>query len=187
MNVKITWETCHNWWWHRCLRCRTTAFDNGVAGHEFGVRVKSSECCLVWLSWQASGEPVCLKTTRAEIPGRRSTELSGWKTVRAWPRPVADGERTDERHNMFILVISYLAHSQAWRTQSMFAGRINTNWLIIDGGGGVDGKIESPVQTWHLYIGKKTPRKNTGERRIMGEGLMRSALCTPSLKLVELR
>lgn len=69
----------------------------------------------------------------------------------------------------------------------MLAGRINTNWLVIDGGGGDGWKNQVWCKHDTLYIGSKTVGKNTGEGVIIGEGLMRSAVCMPSLKLVELR
>ena len=45
----------------------------------------------------------------------------------------------------------------------MLAGRINTNGLIMDGGGGAVWNNSESGANRHLYIGTKTVGMNTGE------------------------
>lgn len=143
---------------------QTTAFDNGVAGHEFWVRVKSSGFCLVWLSWRPSGEMDCLKASRAEIPEKRSTELSGWKTVRAWPRAVAEGERGQMRNTICLPFWSLTWHTVRHEefNKCLLDGRINTDWLIIDGG---EEDVWKKLRAWYKHDTSTLGRRQWEEYR----------------------
>lgn len=48
----------------------------------------------------------CLKASRAEIPVKRATELSEWKTVRAWPRQMEKGQ--NEKQSIFVYLCDLL-------------------------------------------------------------------------------